>query len=157
MILTSSRHSWARLSIWNFPSAERLKTVRKTDWTTSSPSTRPETFRETLRILEEENLLASAAAMGRRIRDGFAAALQGVRGVVAIRGQGLMIGIELDRPCGDLVRQALASRLLINVTQDRVIRLLPPLVIDAGEADEIVARLAPLVRAFVGAPEQRAA
>jgi acetylornithine aminotransferase len=112
---------------------------------------------ETLRILEEENLLASAAAMGRRIRDGFAAALQGVRGVVAIRGEGLMIGIELDRPCGDLVRQALASRLLINVTQDRVIRLLPPLVIDAGEADEIVARLAPLVRAFVGAPEQRAA
>jgi acetylornithine aminotransferase len=68
-----------------------------------------------------------------------------------------MIGIELDRPCGDLVRQALASRLLINVTQDRVIRLLPPLVIDAGEADEIVARLAPLVRAFVGAPAQRAA
>ncbi|MBK9244966.1 MAG: aspartate aminotransferase family protein [Burkholderiales bacterium] len=112
---------------------------------------------ETLRIIEEENLLASAAAMGRRIRDGFAAALQGVRGVVAIRGEGLMIGIELDRPCGDLVRQALASRLLINVTQDRVIRLLPPLVIDAGEADEIVARLAPLVRAFVGAPEQRAA
>jgi acetylornithine aminotransferase len=112
---------------------------------------------ETLRIIEEENLLASAAAMGRRIRDGFAAALQGVRGVVAIRGEGLMIGIELDRPCGDLVRQALASRLLINVTQDRVIRLLPPLVIDAGEADEIVARLAPLVRAFVGAPAQRAA
>jgi acetylornithine aminotransferase len=112
---------------------------------------------ETLRIIEEEDLLASAAAMGRRIRDGFAAALQGVRGVVAIRGEGLMIGIELDRPCGDLVRQALASRLLINVTQDRVIRLLPPLVIDAGEADEIVARLAPLVRAFVGAPAQRAA
>jgi acetylornithine aminotransferase len=112
---------------------------------------------ETLRIIEEENLLANAAAMGDRIRDGFAAALRGLAGVVAIRGQGLMIGIELDRPCGDLVKQALASRLLINVTQDRVIRLLPPLVINAREADEIVARLAPLVRAFVGAPAKRAA
>lgn len=112
---------------------------------------------ETLRIIEEENLLANAAAMGGRIRDGFAAALQGLAGVVAIRGQGLMIGIELDRPCGDLVKQALAGRLLINVTQERVIRLLPPLVIGEREADEIVARLAPLVRAFVGAPAQRAA
>ena len=112
---------------------------------------------ETLRIIEEENLLANAAAMGRRIRDGVGAALQGLPGVVAIRGQGLMIGIELDRPCGDLVKQALASRLLINVTQERVIRLLPPLVIDEREADEIVARLAPLVRAFVGTPAQRAA
>ena len=112
---------------------------------------------ETLRIIEEENLLANAAAMGRRIRDGVGAALQGLPGVVAIRGQGLMIGIELDRPCGDLVRQALASRLLINVTQERVIRLLPPLVINASEADEIVGRLAPLVRAFVAAPVRRAA
>jgi acetylornithine/N-succinyldiaminopimelate aminotransferase len=112
---------------------------------------------ETLRVIEEENLLANAAAMGSRIRDGFAAAFQGLAGVVSIRGQGLMIGIELDRPCADLVKQALASRLLINVTQDRVIRLLPPLVIDQREADEIVARLAPLVRAFVGAPSQRAA
>lgn len=112
---------------------------------------------ETLRIIDEEDLLANAAAMGQRIRDGFAAALQGVAGVAAIRGQGLMIGIELDRPCGDLVKQALASRLLINVTQDRVVRLLPPLVIDAREADEIVSRLAPLVRALVGTPVQRAA
>lgn len=112
---------------------------------------------ETLRIIEEENLLANAAAMGSRLRDGFAAALKGLAGVVAIRGQGLMIGIELDRPCGDLVKQALAGRLLINVTQERVIRLLPPLVIGEREADEIVARLAPLVRAFVGAPAQRAA
>jgi len=112
---------------------------------------------ETLRLIEEEGLIDNAAAMGSRIRAGFAAALKRVPGVVAIRGQGLMIGIELDRPCGDLVRQALASRLLINVTQERVIRLLPPLVISAHEADEIVARLAPLVRAFVAAPEQRAA
>jgi acetylornithine aminotransferase len=112
---------------------------------------------ETLRLIEEESLLANAAAMGRRIRDGFATALQGVAGVVAIRGQGLMIGIELDRPCGELVRQALASRLLINVTQERVIRLLPPLVIGEREADAIVDRLAPLVRAFVSAPLPHAA
>jgi acetylornithine aminotransferase len=112
---------------------------------------------ETLRIIEEENLLGNAAAMGQRICDGFGAALQGVAGVVAIRGQGLMIGIELDRPCGDLVKQALGNRLLINVTQERVIRLLPPLVINVREADEIVARLAPLVRAFVAMPAQRAA
>ena len=107
---------------------------------------------ETLRIIEEENLLANAATMGQRIRDGFARQLHGLAGVVAIRGQGLMVGIELDRPCGDLVKQALAGRLLINVTQERVIRLLPPLVIGEREADEIVARLAPLVRAFLGAP-----
>ncbi len=112
---------------------------------------------ETLRIIEEEDLLANADAMGQRIRAGFAAAFDGLASVVSIRGQGLMIGIELDRPCADLVKQALASRLLINVTQDRVIRLLPPLVINGREADEIVARLAPLVRAFVGAPIQRAA
>jgi acetylornithine/N-succinyldiaminopimelate aminotransferase len=112
---------------------------------------------ETLRIIEEEGLIENAAAIGRRIREGFAAALQGAAGVVAIRGQGLMIGIELDRPCGELVKQALDNKLLINVTQDRVIRLLPPLVIGAREADEIVARLAPLVRAFVAAPSQRAA
>jgi acetylornithine aminotransferase len=68
-----------------------------------------------------------------------------------------MIGIELDRPCSELVRQALEKRLLINVTQERVIRLLPPLVLNAREADEIVARLAPLVRSFVGTPAQRAA
>jgi acetylornithine aminotransferase len=61
---------------------------------------------------------------------------------------GLMIGVELDRPCGELVTMALAARLLINVTQDSVIRMLPPLVIDAREADEIVARLAPCIRQF---------
>jgi acetylornithine/N-succinyldiaminopimelate aminotransferase len=104
---------------------------------------------ETLRIIEEEGLLANSAAEGERLRAGFASALAGVAGVVSIRGRGLMLGIELDRPCGQLVKQALEAKLLINVTQDKVIRLLPPLVIDAGEADEVVARLAPLVRRFL--------
>ncbi len=106
---------------------------------------------ETLRILQEEGLLANAAAQGEWLRAGFATALAGVTGVVAIRGRGLMLGIELDRPCGELVRQALEAKLLINVTQDKVVRLLPPLILSAPEADEIVARLAPLVRRFLAA------
>jgi acetylornithine aminotransferase len=111
---------------------------------------------ETLRIIEEENLLANAAAQGERIRSGLARALAGVPGVVAIRGEGLMIGVEIDRPCADLVTMALEARLLINVTQERVIRLLPPLVIAAREADEIVARLAPCVQRFADAARRAA-
>ncbi len=106
---------------------------------------------ETLAIIEDEQLMANAAAQGERMRAGFAREFGGLPGVAAIRGQGLMIGIELDRPCGDLARRALDARLLINVTQERVIRLLPPLVINAAEADQIVARLAPLVRDFLAA------
>jgi len=112
---------------------------------------------ETLRIIEEDDLRANAAARGAQIRSGMARALQGAAGVVSIRGQGLMIGIELDRPCSDLVGAALAKRLLINVTHERVIRLLPPLIISAREADEIVARLAPVVRAFLTPIAARAA
>jgi len=112
---------------------------------------------ETLAIIAADGLLENAAARGAQIRAGLARELYGLAGVRAIRGQGLMIGIELDRPCGELVRQALDARLLVNVTQDSVIRLLPPLVIDAREADAIVARLAPLVRAFVRAPSAAAA
>jgi acetylornithine aminotransferase len=107
---------------------------------------------ETLAIIEDEKLMDNAAARGAQLRAGFERELKGVDGVRAIRGQGLMLGIELDRPCGELVKQALAAKLLINVTQDTVVRLLPPLIIRAREADEIVARLAPLVRAFVNAP-----
>ena len=106
---------------------------------------------ETLRILEEENLLANAGAQGERLRAGLARELAGVAGVVAIRGKGLMIGVELDRPCSEIVTLALAARLLINVTQESVIRLLPPLIIDAQETDEIVARLAPCIRQFASA------
>jgi acetylornithine aminotransferase len=111
---------------------------------------------ETLAIIEEEDLLANAAARGEQIRTALSRALAGVPGVVAIRGQGLMIGVELDRPCADLVKMALEARLLINVTQDSVIRLLPPLVIDAQEADEIVARLVPCVQRFVAAARRAA-
>ncbi len=103
----------------------------------------------TLKAVEDEKLMANAAAMGELIRGGLRDALSGVKGVVDVRGMGLMIGVELDRPCGDLVKQALAAGLLINVTNDKVVRLLPPLVLRADEAREIVARLAPLIRAFL--------
>jgi len=106
----------------------------------------------TLAAMESEGLLDNAARMGDLIRAEFRTALAGVAGVVDVRGMGLMIGVELDRPCGDLVKQALEVGLLINVTAERVIRLLPPLVISEGEARELVARLAPLVRAFLAKP-----
>jgi acetylornithine aminotransferase len=106
----------------------------------------------TLKSIEDDRLMANAAEMGDLIRAGFRDELEGVRGVVDIRGVGLMIGIELDRPCGDLVKQALAHGLLINVTSDKVVRLLPPLVIDAEASREIVRRLSPLIRAFLQQP-----
>jgi acetylornithine/N-succinyldiaminopimelate aminotransferase len=104
---------------------------------------------ETLRIMEEDNLLANAAEVGARLRGGLERELAGLSGVVEFRGQGLMIGIELDRPCGELLRQACDAGLLISVTADRVVRLLPPLILTAAEADEVVAKLAPLIRRFL--------
>jgi len=111
---------------------------------------------ETLAIIESEGLMANAVAQGERIRSGLARELAGVSGVKDIRGMGLMCGVELDRPCGELVKLALAAGLLINVTQDTVVRLLPPLILSSAEADQIVARLAPVVRAFLS-PAARAA
>ncbi len=103
----------------------------------------------TLNILEEDKLLAHAEQLGQFIRDGFAARLQGKNGVRAIRGQGLMIGVELDKPCGELVGKALAQGLLINVTADSVIRLLPPLVMSQDEAQQLLDTLCPLIEAFL--------
>lgn len=104
----------------------------------------------TLEVIEQEDLLARARKVGEALRAGFAASLAGVAGVVEIRGEGLMIGIELDRPCAELVAKALAAGLLINVTADKVIRLLPPLVMSDNEAREVVSLLSPLVREFLG-------
>ncbi|MDR2836991.1 MAG: aspartate aminotransferase family protein [Azonexus sp.] len=105
----------------------------------------------TIAVIEEDGLLANAARTGALIRQLFGEALAGVKGVVEIRGSGLMIGIELDRPCGELVGQALAAGLLINVTAERVIRLLPPLIFADAEARELVARVTPLIREFLAA------
>ncbi len=103
----------------------------------------------TLEIVEQDGLLANADAMGALIRSELARALAGAHGVVEIRGRGLMLGVELDRPCTELVTDALAAGMLINVTADNVIRMLPALIINEAEVRELVARLAPLVLAFL--------
>ena len=112
---------------------------------------------ETLKIMEEDGLLANAASLGAQIKAGLQSEFAGLAGVKEIRGAGLMIGIELDRPCGDLVAIACKAGLLISVTAERVIRLLPPLIINADEARQIVALLSPLVREFLESnPAQKA-
>ncbi len=100
---------------------------------------------ETIRIMEEEGLLAHAAKMGDYFKAAISKALAGNPGLKEIRGQGLMIGVELTQPCGDLVKQCADNGLLISVTADTVIRLVPPLIITAAEIDEIVSILCPLV------------
>ncbi len=103
----------------------------------------------TLEIIEAERLMANAITIGDAIRGGFRAQLDGVAGVRDIRGMGLMIGIELDYLCEELVTQALDAGLLINVTNDNVIRLLPPLVMQRNEAEQLVAMLSPLIAGFL--------
>lgn len=104
---------------------------------------------ETLRIMEEEGLLENAARVGGLLRAGLQRELEGVEGFVEIRGQGLMLGIELDRPCGDLLGIACENGLLLSVTADRVIRLVPALILNAEEAAQIVAILCPLIKQFL--------
>jgi len=103
----------------------------------------------TLNIIEQDKLLAHAESLGQFIRQGIATALQSVSGVKEIRGQGLMLGIELDKPCGDLVKLALAQGLLTNVTADNVIRLLPALVMSQDEAQQLLDILCPLIKEFL--------
>lgn len=105
-----------------------------------------------LTVIERDELVARAAALGRAMLDGLRAALAAQPAVRTIRGHGLMFGIELDRPCGELVKRALDQGLLINVTADKVVRLLPPLILSDAEAREIVERVAALIVEFVGAP-----
>jgi acetylornithine aminotransferase len=103
----------------------------------------------TLEIIEEERLMENAVRIGEFIRSELSQRFAGLRGVKEIRGKGLMIGIELERPCGELVQQALEKGVLINVTVDNVIRLLPPLIIKREEAELLLATLVPLVAAFL--------
>jgi acetylornithine aminotransferase len=105
----------------------------------------------TIDTIEQDGLMANAERVGALIRSLMAEALAGLKGVVEIRGHGLMIGIELDRPCGELVSKALAAGLLINVTADKVVRLLPPLIFSENEARELVDRSAPLIKDFLAA------
>jgi acetylornithine/N-succinyldiaminopimelate aminotransferase len=108
---------------------------------------------ETLRIVEEDGLLANAAAVGEVLQGALRSGLAGEKGVVEFRGQGLMIGIELDRPCGVLLQRAADAGLMISVTADRVVRLLPPLILSADEARQIAAILCPLIKAFLAEPK----
>jgi acetylornithine aminotransferase len=104
---------------------------------------------ETIRIMEEDGLLASAATVGALLKSGLERELAGVKGVLEVRGQGLMLGIALDRPCGDILGRAAKAGLMLSVTADRVIRLVPPLILSADEAAQIVAILCPLIKAFL--------
>ncbi|MCU7852604.1 MAG: aspartate aminotransferase family protein [Candidatus Thiodiazotropha sp. (ex Monitilora ramsayi)] len=102
-----------------------------------------------LDIIESSNLCDRAAELGARLQTSFEEKLSGLEGVTAIRVSGLMIGIELDRPCGELVTQALQHGLLINVTAERVIRLLPPLIISDEICDEIIEKVVALISNFL--------
>ncbi len=106
----------------------------------------------TLDTMREEDLLSNAARVGNAMRDGLAAALKDVPGITEIRGMGMMIGVELDRPCGDIAKIALERGLVVNVTAENVIRILPPLVMNADEGRQVVERLAPIVREFLAQP-----
>jgi acetylornithine aminotransferase len=109
---------------------------------------------ETLRIMEEENLLAHVSKVGMRLKTQLTTRLMNTHGVVEVRGQGLMLGIELDRPCGVLLQRAADAGLLMSVTADKVIRLVPPLILSEAEADQIVTILVPLVQQFLSETAQ---
>ncbi len=103
----------------------------------------------TLQVMEDDLLLENAAKIGAFIRADLLQRLEGVAGLREIRGQGLLIGIDLVRPGGDLVKRALAETMLSNVTNDTVVRLLPPLILTHGEAALLTEKLAALIRAFL--------
>ncbi|MCX7246360.1 MAG: aspartate aminotransferase family protein [Burkholderiales bacterium] len=107
---------------------------------------------ETIRIMEEEGLLANAAQVGAHLAGALAQALKtelAAGSVKEIRGQGLMLGVELAKPCAALVGQCASNGLLISVTADSVIRLVPPLILSRAEADEIVGILCPLIKKHI--------
>lgn len=103
----------------------------------------------TLNAIEDERLRENALAMGDLICEQLKVALADTPGVVTVRHAGLMIGVELDRPCAELVKMGLDAQLLINVTAEKVVRLLPPLVINQAESIELVARLSKLIKQFL--------
>ncbi len=107
---------------------------------------------ETIRIMEEDRLVENAASVGALLRSGLERELAGVEGVADIRGQGLMIGIELDRPCGDILGRAARAGLMLSVTAEKVIRLVPPLILSADEAGQIVALLCPIIKQYLSEP-----
>ena len=104
---------------------------------------------ETIRIMEEDKLMENAAKVGAHLKAALEKALAGNPGVKEIRGQGLMLGVELAKPCGVLAERAAKAGLLLSVTADSVIRLVPPLILTEAEADEIVTILVPVIETFL--------
>jgi len=104
---------------------------------------------ETIRIMEEDGLLANAERVGAHLKAALEKGLAGQAGVKEIRGQGLMIGIELAKPCGAITQRAADAGLLLSVTADSVVRLVPPLIMTTAEADEVAALLLPIIHAFL--------
>jgi len=104
---------------------------------------------ETIRIMEEDGLLLNATEVGAYLKQALQTQLGQLAGVKEVRGQGLMIGVELDKPCSVLTERAAQAGLLLSVTADSVIRLVPALIITKQEADEVMSRLVPLVREFL--------
>ena len=103
-----------------------------------------------LHTLERDGLVERAGQLGNHLLEHFEQRLGGLEGVVSIRGKGLMLGIELDRACGELVQQALQRKLLINVTAEKVVRLLPPLILSDEQAGEIASTVCELIETFLG-------
>ena len=109
---------------------------------------------ETIRIMEEDGLLSNAANVGAYLKAALQSALAAelASGTVKeVRGQGLMLGIDLSRPCGELVQICANNGLLVSVTADSVVRMVPPLILSMQEADEIVRILCPLIKTFLSA------
>jgi len=106
-----------------------------------------------LNTIQQDNLLQRANALGQFFSDYFQQQLEGIPGVVSIRGQGLLLGIELDRPCGELVGMALQKQLLINVAAECVVRLLPPLILSDDEALQIAKSTSSLIKTFLSQSE----
>lgn len=105
-----------------------------------------------IHTIEQDRLIERAATLGTRFINSFAERLGDLQGIKSIRGSGLMIGIELDRPCSQLIQQALEQKLLINVTAGSVVRLLPPLILDEEQVDEIVSVVSELIESFLDEP-----
>ena len=106
---------------------------------------------ETIRIMEEDGVIANAIQVGEHLKAALAKGLAGENGVKEIRGRGLMLGIELTVPCGEILKQAADNGLLLSVTADTVIRMVPSLIMTTAEADEVVAILVPLITAHLKA------
>ena len=107
---------------------------------------------ETIRIMEEEGIIANAATVGAHLKAALEKALApelASGAVKEVRGQGLMLGVDLSKPCGVLVQRCLDAGLLISVTADSVVRLVPSLILTTAEADEIASILCPLISAFL--------